>query len=474
MLVTDSRKVQRLQVRECQRYPAVSCIAAPITHEGQLLGVVCVTMPKGKEVLDAEDLHLAQALSDKLGALLQPMALLSELRRFNDQLLRVYKSCSHLVADSDTQMEALRALSSDILDGIPVGVIAYDRRLQVCFANAAAEDMFHADIDGPSAPLGVPLAGAVDVDYKEWRAKLVAAVEDEEAFRLDRIVQTGTEPPRILDIRGMPLRDSDGASLGGVITVQDVSEDVELEARLSSAQRLALIGTIAAKVAHELNNPLDGIHRFLSLALRQLEANPEKARSCLQEVNQGLLRMGNIIGQLLAFSRRTRTAGRDASLSQVFRDVIVLYEQRAAASNVRFDINVPPDLPVCNGVEMFEVFSNVIKNALDAIPDGGTVTIDSMCQPQAVLFTIADTGPGVPEDIRGKIFEPFFTTKRNCTGTGLGLAGCRDSMSRIGGSIHLCPSDRGAKFEILVPIAGRTEGQGGDRNGRAAVRPRHG
>jgi len=466
MLVTDTRKVHRLSGRDFRRYPAVSCIATPITHNGQLFGVVCVTMPKDNEALDAEDLQLAQALSQKLGALLPPMALLSELRQFNDRLLEVFKSRSHLVAEKDTQMEAMRVLSSDILDGIPLGVIAYDRRLRVCFANTTAGELFHLDADRPASQVGLPLVDAIDVDRTAWRAKLLATVEREAGFRLERVAQTGTEPPRVLDIRGSPLHDSDGASLGGIITVQDVSEDVEMEAKLFSAERLALIGTIAAKVAHELNNPLDGIHRFLSLALRQLEDNPQKARSCLEEVRQGLLRMGNIVGQLLAFSRRHRTAGRDASLSQVLRDVVVLYEERATANNVAFHTSVAPDLPVCKGVEMFEVFSNVIKNALDAMADGGVVTIESIRQPQAVLFVISDTGPGVPEEIRDKIFEPFFTTKRNGTGTGLGLAGCRDAMSRIGGSIHLCPSERGARFEILVPIAERAEGQGGeDRDG---------
>ena len=194
-----------------------------------------------------------------------------------------------------------------------------------------------------------------------------------------------------------------------------------MEARLSSAERLALVGTIAAKVAHELNNPLDGIHRFLSLALRQIDENPDRARSCLEEVRQGLLRMGNIVGQLLAFSRRHRQTGRGASLSQVLRDVVVLYEERARVADVTIAIDVP---------------------------------VECRREDEGVRFHFSDTGPGVPEDIRDKIFEPFFTTKRDGTGTGLGLAGCRDSMGRMGGSVALRESERGAKFEVFVPMAG--------------------
>ena len=454
MLVNDSRRVHRLRGRTCRRYPTFSCIAAPIKHNDQLLGVVCVTMPRDNKPFQPADLQLVRSLSQKLGALMQPVTFLHELRQFNDRLLRVFKSCSDLVAEKDTQVEAMRVLSSDILDGIPMGVIAYDRRLRVCFANAAAEEHFQGVADGAAAQEHLPLEGRIEVDRKLWRAKLLGTAEGEEGFRLERVAQRGSDPPRVLDIHGSPLRDSDGASLGGILTVQDVSEDVEMEAKLSSAERLALVGTIAAKVAHELNNPLDGIHRFLSLALRQLDEDPDRARSCLEEVRQGLLRMGNIVGQLLAFSRRHRTAGRSASLSQVLRDVVVLYEERARAADVTIAMDVPVDLPPCGSVEMFEVFSNLIKNALDVMPEGGCLSIECQREDEGVRFHFSDTGPGVPEDIRDKIFEPFFTTKRDGTGTGLGLAGCRDSMSRMGGSVALRESERGARFEVFVPMAG--------------------
>jgi len=452
ILVTDARKVHRLRGRVCRRYSNFSCLAAPLMHGEQLFGVLCLTMPKESQPFRPEDLQLATGLAQKLGALLRPLSFLSELRYFNDRLVRVVRSCSELVVEKDTQVEAMRALSSDILDGIPLAVIAYDRHLRVCFSNAAAHGLFGVSVQGGRDRNGIPLEGRLDVDHEAWRSKLQGVSDGRCGFRLERISCSANGQSRILDVRGSPLHDSDGASIGGVLTVQDVTEDVELEAKLSAAERLALIGTIAAKVAHELNNPLDGILRFLNLAMRQLEDDPEHARSYLEESRRGLTRMGNIVGQLLAFSRGHRTSGRPMSLSHVIRHAVALYEERARGNNIRIRLEVPADLPACASAEMYDVFGNVIKNALDAMGRDGVLTVHAERDNGAVTFTFADTGPGVPEEIRDKIFEPFFTTKRDGTGTGLGLAACRDALNRVGGDIRLRPSERGATFEVVVPL----------------------
>jgi PAS domain S-box-containing protein len=452
ILVTDARKVHWLRGRVCRRYSNFRCLAAPLMHGDQLFGVLCLTMPKDNKSFAPEDLQLTTGLAQKLGALLRPLSFLSELRYFNDRLVKVVRSCSELVVEKDTQVEAMRALSSDILDGIPLAVIAYDRHLRVCFSNAAAHGLFGMSLQDAEGRKGIPLEGRLDVDPEAWRSKLQSVSEGRCGFRLERVSYAADGQSRTLDVRGSPLHASDGASIGGVLTVQDVTEDVEMEAKLSAAERLALIGTIAAKVAHELNNPLDGILRFLNLAMRQLEDDPEQARSYLEESRRGLMRMGNIVGQLLAFSRGHRAAGRPMSLSHVIRHAVALYEERARGTNIRIRMEVPADLPACASAEMYDVFGNVIKNALDAMGRDGVLTVRAKGGNGAVAFTFADTGPGVPEEIRDKIFEPFFTTKRDGTGTGLGLAACRDTLSRIGGDIRLGPSERGATFEVVVPV----------------------
>jgi len=452
ILVTDARKVQRMSGRTSRRYSSLSCLGTPVMHGERLFGVVCLTRTEDGTVFEPEDLLLAQSLSQKLGSLMRPLMLLTELRMFNERLLEVMEGCSDWLMEKNTQMEAMRALSSDILDSIPLAVIAYDRRLRICFTNTAAQVLLGEQPVRKPGGEYVPLQDMLDMEPAEWRQKLLSVVQDADEFRLLRAVCRAEPARRVLDIHCSPLQDSAGATIAGILTVQDVTEDVEMEEKLFSAEKLALVGKIAARVAHELNNPLDGILRFLGLATRLMEAEPDKARTYLEESRRGLLRMSHILTQLLAFSRSHRGAGRPVSLSQIIRDSLSLYEKRAEATNIEIRLDVAPDLPHCLDAELCQVFSNVIKNALDAMSQDGVLTVRAVEDNGYVRVFFSDTGPGVPEDIRDKILEPFFTTKKDGTGTGLGLAACVDSLGRIGGEIKLCPSEQGAVFEVVVPV----------------------
>ncbi len=457
ILVSDTRKVHKLRGRQCDRYPDFSCLAAPIAHAGQLFGVVCLTMQREERPFDRDDLRLIELLSQRLGSLIRPLSFMGELRSFNERLLEVLRSCSDLVVEKDTQVESIRAQSSDILDSIPIAVVAYDRHLRVRSANVAARELLGLSPNTSGEAANPPLVQGLEVDPSHWRRKLLDVVEGGGEFRLQRVVLSQEDRRRILDVHCSPLHDSEASTVGGILTVQDVTEDVEMEEKLSSAQRLALMGKLAAKVAHELNNPLDGILRFMNLAVRKMEERPKEAEAHLEECRRGLLRMGNILTQLLAFSRGHRAAGRPTSLSQVVRDALTLYEQRAREAGVQVEMDIPSDLPPSESGELCDVFGNVIKNALDAMPEGGVLGVSARQGDSHVVIRFSDTGGGVPAEIRDKIFEPFFTTKRSGTGTGLGLAACRDSLNRIGGAIRLRPSDNGAVFEIEVPVKQQME-----------------
>ena len=448
ILVTDSRKVQKIKGRKCKRYDNFSCLASPVSHGGQLFGVVCLTMPRDNKPFQPADLHLAQALSQKLASIIRPMNIVTELRRFGERLLGAVRSSTDLVLEKDSQMDALRVLSNNILESIPMAVIAYDRDLRLRSANRAARELFSMNGE-PADRKPAPLEQDLDMNPEIWRRKLRSVVQDDKGFRLSRIGHRSKTGHRTLDVHCSPLQDSRGQTIGGLLTVQDVTEDAEMEAKLSSAERLALIGKLAAKVAHELNNPLDGILRFMNLAMRKLD-EPEQARTYLEESRNGLLRMGNILSELLVFSRSHHAAHRAATLTQLIHQGLISYEERARQANIRINLRVPADLPPCPTNDIWEVFSNVVKNSLDAMVENGELTIEAERNGRMARIMISDTGPGVPEEVREKIFEPFFTTKK--TGTGLGLAVCRDLLRRLGGDIRLMPSERGAAFEITVPI----------------------
>lgn len=450
ILVTDSRKVGKLRNRRCRRYSNFSCLAVPMTHGGQLFGVVCLTMPGDNKSFTPKDLQLTQTLTQKLAATVRPLGVLSELRQFSERLMGAFQTSSDIVLKKDAEMESLRTLNSNILNSMPLAVIAYDQILRIRSSNQIAQQLFGAAVDAGAGNSAAPLEKGIDLDRELWQRKLLSVIEGARKVRLQRVAWQEGEQKLVLEIYCSPLRDSSGAVVGGIITAQDVTEDVEMEAKLSSAERLALIGKLAAKVAHELNNPLDGILRFINLAIRQLD-EPDKARECLKESRMGLLRMSNILTELLAFSRSQRGGQKPVGLTQVIHQSLAQYEQRAREAGIKISLDVPPDLPMCPSNEVWEVLGNVVKNGIDLMGGGGTLTVQAKAHSGFVRVLVLDTGPGVSQELAEKIFEPFFTTKQAGQGTGLGLALCRDALRRIGGDIQLLPSDKGAVFEITVP-----------------------
>jgi signal transduction histidine kinase len=256
----------------------------------------------------------------------------------------------------------------------------------------------------------------------------------------------------LLDVHGSPLRDARGRVIGGILTIQNVTEDVEMERRLNSAERLALIGKIAAKVAHELNNPLDGILRFMSMARKKLETDPDLACEYIRRCEKGLQRMGRVIGQLLSFARSGDESLRSITISQVIEETVALFEGRAADEGICRVTEVPNDLPAAPSPELGEVMNNLLKNALEAMSEGGRLEVRARQEESTVKIAVSDTGPGIPDDVQERVFEPFVTSRAKKSGTGLGLTVCKDIMDRMGGHISLSSSEGGTTFELTVPL----------------------
>lgn len=453
ILVLDARRVDRLKDRRRERYSDPSCMACPLMHGDKLLGVLCVTMRNLQGPFQPADLRLARDIGQEVGSVMSPLCVMSELRQLNKKLMGLFRRSSDFLRHKASQLAETRALSADVLNGIPIGVIAYDRNLRVRSTNVAARRFLDRDGLGHR----VPLERRLETDSREWRHTLRNVITAGQQFRKQRAQYQCGDRQLSLDIHGAPLHDSEGAIIGGVLTVQDVTKDVEMEEKLVSAERLAAVGKITAKVAHELNNPLDGILRFLSLALRTVEEEPSKATDYLKECRQGLLRMSNTLTQLLAFSRSKNKSQQPVSVSQTIRDCLSLYGERMRSSKVELDLDVPDSLPPSPVPELFEALSNVVKNALDAVGEEGKLTVTAADEGDQVNIIVSDDGPGVSEENRHKVFEPFFTTKVEGASTGLGLALCRDALRRTGGEIQLLPSARGATFQITVPTEQQTQ-----------------
>jgi len=225
---------------------------------------------------------------------------------------------------------------------------------------------------------------------------------------------------------------------------------------LTNIENLAIIGKHSAEVAHELNNPLDGILRYINLTMRSIEqGNIEKSKEYLAQCRQGLMRMIQIVSELLEFSRSNYPPQEEhIKIEQVIEDSVKTMAAKAESSNVLVSQNHHPQMPLIKSVNLFAVFCNLIKNAIDAMPNGGQLNISTkLTADNFAAIEFRDTGTGFASEDAEAIFEPFYTTKNK--GTGLGLAICKDIIEKYNGRITAENAPQGGGiFTVYLP-AGR-------------------
>ena len=260
---------------------------------------------------------------------------------------------------------------------------------------------------------------------------------------------------RCLRVYVSALTTTPGEPQGLVLTLCDITELTRLKRRLHLAEYQASVGKLARGIAHELNNPLDGVLRYTHLALEQLTEDTP-VRDYLVHVKEGLDRMVRAVRAFLEFSRQAAApANRTADLNSLIEDVLLLVHHNAKFQQIRivkqFEEALPP---VVDGGIQYAI-ANVIKNAFGAMPRGGMLTISTRRDDGHVEVEMADTGSGIPAEIQPRIFDPFFSTKPIHQGVGLGLLIAKEVVERSGGSIAFTSTlGIGTTFQIRVPIAG--------------------
>lgn len=227
-------------------------------------------------------------------------------------------------------------------------------------------------------------------------------------------------------------------------------------------KKFASIGKLVAGMAHELNNPLDGVIRFINLSLGCM-GEEGVVREYLLNAKNGLNRITNIIRALLDFAQSSPSVfNRFTDINKAIEDSLGMMNYCILPNNIKVlkQFNSGSPLVRDNGLKL--VFTNLIKNACDAMPDGGTMKVSTGRKNGYIEIKFSNTGPAIPEEIKERIFEPFFTTKEMGKGSGLGLAICYEIIhQRYKGKIFLDEGDKkGATFIIQLPVNGlKQEGE---------------
>jgi len=338
---------------------------------------------------------------------------------------------------------------------VPCGLLLLDHRAAVRLLNPAAARLLGLEAEKTlSRPLVDVLPSWKDTPLHASLPSLLGGQSTFESLDFD-VPGHGEQQTALRVCAAVLPTDKAGPQAAGVLlTIMEVTEVATLERRLHRAEHQASIGKLARGIAHELNSPLDGVLRYTYLALEQLtEDSP--VREYLIHVKEGLDRMVRAVRAFLEFSRQVTTpVNRLANLNQLIEDALLLVHHRAKFQqiNVRkqFDGQLPPVID--GGLQ--HAIVNLVKNAFDAMPRGGTLTLITRQDNGRVTVEIEDTGAGIPKDVRERIFEPFFSTKPIHQGSGLGLIIAKEVVERSGGTIEFSSqAGAGTSFRIHVPVA---------------------
>ncbi|MBI2987296.1 MAG: hypothetical protein HYY45_11070 [Deltaproteobacteria bacterium] len=236
-----------------------------------------------------------------------------------------------------------------------------------------------------------------------------------------------------------------------------MKEIKSLEARVARQERLSALGGLAATVAHEIRNPLNAI----SMGLQRLKAEfhptrDEEQYSHFVELMRGEVeRLNAIVEQFLSLARPLDLKPEAVRVDELLRELALLTESDAKSSRVQINVVAPANLSAVKADRnhLKQLLLNLVLNAIQAMPHGGTLTLEAKTAHGNLIFTVADTGVGIQPDLLPRIFEPYFTTKPN--GSGLGLAVARSIVEAHGGEVTLdSEPGRGSRFQISIPLSG--------------------
>ncbi len=227
--------------------------------------------------------------------------------------------------------------------------------------------------------------------------------------------------------------------------------------QIMKSERLATIGQLAAGVAHEINNPLGTISIYAQMVLDELGKDNDSCRQSIAVVMKQTNRAGRIVKDLLEFSRQSEPEMKTLNINDVLAKAIAVTTPPADLQNIRFVSDLAPELPDIQGDsnKLEQVFVNIIVNALQAMPEGGVLTVRTRVAESRrfIEIEISDTGCGIPQEHLSKLFDPFFSTKKAGEGTGLGLSVTLGIVERHNGTIDVQSKvGEGSTFTVRLPV----------------------
>ena len=225
------------------------------------------------------------------------------------------------------------------------------------------------------------------------------------------------------------------------------------EERFVRPKKVASIGRLSAHLVYELTNPLDGVLRYTRLLLKQMSEDDPK-RAYVEQILDGLIRMAEMVRGMFDFIWKDGMVFSLVDIPKSIKRILSFFSTQIATQNIQVDTEFDKCIPLVLNVDVEHIFANIIKNAIQAMPDGGKLSISAkMLSPELFEARFSDTGPGIPDEMQRAIFEPFFTTRPSGQGSGLGLSISHEIADTYNGSIDVeSLLGRSTTFIVRLPV----------------------
>ncbi len=434
--------------------------AAPLRFGGRTKGVLVVGFDSRNDCGETQA-RLVDAAAQQ-AALATHVATLYQAARQSSATLAVE------VERRTAEAEAQRRFTEAIIDSLPLSLYAVDRDYRIVAWNRNRE------LGGQGIPRGKALGQNI-FDVLTRQNREILELEFARAFKTGEIERIEQETAGA-DGEGhhwlvskIPMRASEDADVSHVITVgEDITARVEANRAVARAEKLAAVGRLAAGVVHEINNPLATISACAEALESRLnegafDSSPEveDLREYLSLIRSEAFRCKSITNGLLDFSRTRAGEHLPVQIVEVINSAARLMTHQRRGDKIEIQIEVNDDLSLVSGDEgqLQQAVIALATNAIDAMPEGGLLTLRGRNENDHVLLEISDTGVGIPQENLTKIFDPFFTTKEIGRGTGLGLAVCYGIVTEHGGRLNVQSAvGTGTTFTISLPAVNPEDG----------------
>jgi len=429
-----------------------SILSSPIFVRGAMIGALQIINKRNELIFETTDISLLMTLSGQIALAIENRQLFDKLSSFNKNLQTQITEATQEVVD-------LKNFNESIIQNISSGLLTVDFAGRVLFANKAAATVLGYDEWELTDALINDIFGNA-----AGNILMQPTVNNDESPRSEEIIVRNKQSEEIYLGYTTTLRyDRDKNKVGCIISFRDITQMKEMRVTILRMDRLVSLGMLTSGIAHEIRNPLAGI-KTMAQALEKELGSDDSRMEYVQRIIKQINRLNELLKAFFTYAKPVRPEKKYCDLQMIVKEVRALVHQRSENDKIRIEELYDPYLPklYVDESQLEQVLINLFINAMDAIRQNGTLTIEAqtvmrLLPPQfreegkLIQIKITDTGSGISKDNLRSIFDPFFTTKPN--GVGLGLSIVYRIIHEHGGDVLVDSIEKhGTTFTILLPL----------------------